>query len=1087
MSPQDKNNKWQSDYQQFCQFNPPSSRCFVHESSVLIPLLFAKLLSNSFSGVTLVLVPELAEAESVTVGLRELFQVMDIVKEVIFCPEMVDSNREFAAVSESSAQRSRALHALVSNTDSIVVASVSAAIRKIVSPVLFSHQTLTLSVGDTSFEPHTLAKELLELDYDNEFEVHVPGEYSLRGGIVDLFSPVNKYPARLDFFGDEIESIRLFSPNTQRSIESIDQLLVTPRSGVLGKLDSDLLDYVLLSSAQLVTVFPEQSREKLYQFYPDALSRYEDFLVESDFTVFDEFEDREDSVNGYGLFGLEPVLRQNENVDSIYNSLQVSNLLDQLKQWSRNYLVVCAFRSDLVKKNFSEFALKVPSLRFVESTVALSSGFIHPEARLVFLTDREMQVSSITNERRRLASQVRDYESDWSIRDDVDLENGDIVVHITYGIARYHGITEVEHDSDRREVLELEFYDDVRLYVPMNQSHLVSRYIGQGSANPKLSRIGGSVWKNKKESIEEAVRDFAAELLRLQAVRSTVDGIQHSVNDEMQVLFESTFPFEPTVDQYSAFEDVKKDMESKEPMDRLLCGDVGYGKTEVAIRAAFKAVMNGYQVAVVTPTTILTQQHFDSFSERMEAFPIVLDQVSRFCGAKKQRSVLKAVEAGSVDIVIGTHRLLQKDVRFKNLGLVIIDEEQKFGVKHKEFLKRLRVSVDVLTMSATPIPRTLYMSLTGARDLSTINTPPKQRQAVRTVVSRFEDELIKEALERELERGGQIFVMHNRVRTIDLFAEKIQQLVPKAKIIIGHGQMPTSQLEDVMHKFQHHKADILVCTTIIENGVDVPNANTIVIDRADRFGLAELYQIRGRVGRSNRQAYAYFIIPPTGILSSNARERIAAIRKYTHLGAGFKLALRDLEIRGAGNILGASQSGYIAAIGFDLYCELLRDNVNRLKNLPPEKSSFQKQCFIKLSFLRYRSYDRERDQEEGVFSASIPKRYMNAENLRLECYRRLSKIGSEVELELYIEELVDRFGKLPISMEHLVSLTRIIILAEQRGIFSIVQRDDGRLFMETSRGHVKVAGRIPVLMSSKPKDQLIHLFQLLRSLPEQSK
>ena len=1081
------NNRWRKDYQKFFKANPPASRCFVHETSMLSPLLLGKFLATAYSGCTLVVVPNLATAESVTVELRELFEMLAISKEVIFCPEMVDSNREFAAVSESSAQRSRALHALVSNSNSIVVSSLSAAVRKIVSPTHFSDHTLTISVGDTSFEPHTLAKKLLDLDYDNEFEVHVPGEYSLRGGILDLFSPINKLPARLDFFGNEIESIRLFSSKTQRSIESIDQLLVTPRSGVLGKLDSDLLDYVMSSSAQLMTVFPEQSREQLYQFYPELVDRYEDFLVESDFTVFDEFEDREDSVLEYGLFGLEPVLRQNENVDSIYNSLQVSNMLDQLKQWSSHYLVVCAFKSDLVKKNFAEFVLKVPGLNYVESSVPLNSGFIHPEARLVFLTDAEMQVSSITNSRRRLASQVRDYESDWSIRDDVDLENGDIVVHITYGIARYHGITEVEHDFERREVLELEFYDEVRIYVPMNQSHLVSRYIGQGSANPKLSRIGGTVWKNKKESIEEAVRDFAAELLRLQAVRSTVGGFQHNVEDEMQHLFESTFPFEPTVDQLSAFDDVKKDMEGKEPMDRLLCGDVGYGKTEVAIRAAFKAVMNGYQVAVVTPTTILTQQHFDSFSERMEPFPIVLDQVSRFCGAKKQKLALKAVEAGSVDIVIGTHRLLQKDVRFKNLGLVIVDEEQKFGVKHKEFLKRLRVSVDVLTMSATPIPRTLYMSLTGARDLSTINTPPKQRQAVRTIVSRFEDELIKEALERELERGGQIFVMHNRVRTIDQFAEKIQQLVPKAKIIIGHGQMPTRQLEDVMHKFQNHKADILVCTTIIENGVDVPNANTIVIDRADRFGLAELYQIRGRVGRSNRQAYAYFIIPPTGILSSNARERIAAIRKYTHLGAGFKLALRDLEIRGAGNILGSSQSGYIAAIGFDLYCELLRDNVNRLKNLPPEKSSFQKQCFVKLSFLRYRSYDREKDKEEGVFSASIPKRYMNAENLRLECYRRLSKIGSEVELELYIEELIDRFGKLPITMQHLISLTRLIILAEQRGIYSVVQRDDGRIFMETSRGHIKISGRIPILMSSKPKDQLNQMFKLIKSLPEKAK
>lgn len=1049
----------------------------VSDREVLTPAIFFNILEHgAVDSPHLVVVPQLSDAEQLVLELRAFFALKRTSTEVLFCPESIGFKADdFFAMSENQAQRCRVMNVLLSDQPAVVVASAGGAFSPVISPEEFKAQTMVLKVGDSGLEPQILARRLLKMDYDNEFEVHVPGEFSLRGGLVDLFSPACRFPARIDFFGDEIDSIRFFDASNQRSTQVVDELLVIPRNDMTEGRPATLLDYLKQGKGRLTTVYPQAIKAHLDHFL-GGMALPALIYEEPNAIVYSDMEsEAESTLKVYPLTGL---LKATDG-EAFYHQVEKEVLSGLLNQWGDRYTIYCAFRDEKSYDFVKALAVKKSHLKRLERP--LVRGFIAPEAGIVVLTDAEIQPSIKSEERRRLAAEVRDYHSDWTIRDDIDLEPGDIVVHVQYGISEYHGIKEIDDEEQRQEVLELEFAEEVKIYVPMNQAHLVSRYVGQGGGSPKLSKVGGTSWKRKKAVAEDAVRDFASELLRIQAARTTVEGVVNLPDDELQQAFEATFPFTPTKDQQNAFEEVKADMERKQPMDRLLCGDVGYGKTEVAMRAAFKAVMNGYQVAVITPTTILAQQHFDSFSERMHHFPVMLDFVCRFRPAKDQKLALKRAASGDVDIIIGTHRLLQKDVNFRNLGLVIIDEEQKFGVRHKEFLKQLRVSVDVLTMSATPIPRTLYMSLTGARDLSTINTPPGQRQAVKNIVGQYDEELLREAVRREMERGGQVFMLHNRVKSIHGFAEKVQALVPDSRIIVGHGQMESSKLEDVMHAFQQHKYDILVCTTIIENGVDVPNANTIIIDRADRFGLAELYQIRGRVGRSHRQAYAYFIVPPSGIMTTTARERIAAIKKYTHLGAGFKLALRDLEIRGSGNILGVNQSGYIAAIGFELYCELLRDTVNRLKNLPPEKSALSRQCFINLGFIRYKSYDPERDKKEGVLSASIPSFYINAESLRLECYRRLARLQSELELESLADEIRDRFGRLPQPVLNLIELTRVIILADLAGVHSVVLRHDYRLFLETGRGNVKVAGRIPVLVPGAPQKMLEGVIALLRS------
>jgi transcription-repair coupling factor (superfamily II helicase) len=610
-----------------------------------------------------------------------------------------------------------------------------------------------------------------------------------------------------------------------------------------------------------------------------------------------------------------------------------------------------------------------------------------------------------------------------------ELSQGDYVVHIEHGIARFAGMVMRTVGEQEREYLELHYADGDRLFVPTEQLDRVSRYVGPGEHRPSPTKLGSQEWPRAKARVHRAVQELAVDLLKLYAQREVASGHAYSPDAAWQTELEASFPYVETPDQIAVIRDVKRDMEDARPMDRLVCGDVGYGKTEVAVRAAFKAVMDGLQVAILVPTTVLAQQHFNTFKQRLSGFPVKVEMLSRFRSDKEQRTIVAQAAAGEVDIVIGTHRLLQKDVEFKNLGLVIIDEEQRFGVGHKERLKEMRAQVDVLTLTATPIPRTLNMALTGIRDMSTIETPPEERLPIKTYVTEFDDHLVREAIVREMERGGQIYFVHNRVHNIELTAKKLRELLPEAEILIGHGQMPEEMLEKVMIDFTDGKADVLVCTTIIESGLDIPNANTIVIDRADTLGLAQLYQLRGRVGRSSRRAYAYLLYRRRGQLSDVARKRLQAIFNASELGAGFQIALSDLEIRGAGNILGGEQSGHMAAVGFDLYSRLLAEAVEerkaRREDRPPKVE--KPQAVVDLPV-----------------EAHLPDDYVPEEAQKLELYRRLARARDGGDLAAFRQELTDRFGPMPQPVVRLVEVAELRLAAEAAGVASM-SREEGPL------------------------------------------
>lgn len=974
------------------------------------------------------------------------------------------------ATLQQQAKQSLCLHLLAANQPAIIVACVASLRLQFPSPELFTSHTIRLQVGQ-EIDMDTLCDQLIALDYDNELEVHSPGQFSKRGGLIDLFSPALSEPARLDFFGDQIDEIRLFDPQTQRTLTTCSHLEIIWGAPELIGGETNLLSY----AANRIALYEPESCPL---FLPESISQpqFASITQEAQFLVHGEGSAA--TTIRPSLFSLNTKTEQSD-----YSPFTFKEVCDRMARWDKQYTQVICVKNDneanYYREKFQNFlpAPVIKRLHFIQSP--LHPGLYSPEVGLAVYTSSELKVQDHPVSELPLAP-TNDYDHDWQVNEELEILKGDYVVHPRYGIAEFKGLSQIDQGDDHVEVLTLEFADEVQMHVPLTQAHLVSRYIGQGKATPKLSKIGSKKWGNALEAAEEGIREFAAELLRLQAVRHTVPGQAMTFDAQLDDTFAATFPFTETPDQLKAIQEVCADLGRNTPMDRLLCGDVGYGKTEVAIRAAFTTMMNSFQVAVITPTTILTEQHYQSFSERLSDFPVQVEVLSRFRTTRQQKTTLAGLADGTVDLVVGTHRLLQKDIKFANLGLIIIDEEQKFGVKHKEFLKELRVSVHILTMSATPIPRTLHLSLTGARDLSTINTPPRTRLPVTTIVSESDETLYQEAIRRELRREGQVFILHNRVRTIAEFTEKIQQLVPEARIVYGHGQMQPAELEDIMHQFIHHKVDVIVSTTIIENGVDVPNANTIIIDRAERFGLAELYQLRGRVGRSYRQAYCYLFTPHRSLITGNARQRLAAIKQYTQLGAGFKLALKDLEIRGAGNILGSSQSGHIGHIGFDLYCEMLSDTVHRLKKLPPTHRNPKDHCAIRLPFLRFRIPPRRTD---GHLSAHIPTHYINAEPLRLDCYKRIARCRDLEKLDQLTAEFEDRFGRLPESVSHLFTLARLEIMALARGIHAISYLEDQRLILELSHGSFKEKGRIPRLKSGSSESLLEQIFHLIGQIP----
>ena len=647
-------------------------------------------------------------------------------------------------------------------------------------------------------------------------------------------------------------------------------------------------------------------------------------------------------------------------------------------------------------------------------------GVVFPEANLILFGSRDLfDEPEVTLGRpQRQKSKVSAFLSDFR-----DLAVGDYVVHVEHGIGQYQGLKEVpQEDGAAAEFMVLEYAEGARLYVPLTRLDLVQKYRSSEGVKPVLNRLGSAQWQKTKARVKKAMKDMAEELLKLYAVRKTAQGHAFAADSEWQREFEDSFAFSETEDQMNAIIDVKRDMEASTPMDRLLCGDVGYGKTEVAMRAAFKAVQDGRQVAVLAPTTVLAFQHYNTFRQRFAAFPLKIDMLSRFRTPKQQKETLVKIEAGELDIVIGTHRLLSKDVKFNNLGLVTVDEEQRFGVRHKERLKQLRKEVDVLTMSATPIPRTLHMSLLGLRDMSVIETPPKDRMAIQTVVAAWDAKLIRSSIEKELERGGQVYFVHNRVESIYEISEKIREMVPKARILIGHGQMGESELERVMLAFMRHEADILVATTIIENGLDIPLCNTIIINRADRHGLSELYQLRGRVGRSDRRAYAYLLIPPDRELNDLARRRLAALKEFSDLGAGFKIAALDLELRGAGNLLGGEQSGHIEAVGFELYTSMLERMVRELKGeVEPDTPETQLNLGLNIR---------------------IPADYIKEENQRLRMYKRVAGVETEAQLFDVAGELGDRYGAPPPPVRNLLDYAALKLLSQRIGVAQIERRRD---------------------------------------------
>ncbi|MHB8521983.1 MAG: transcription-repair coupling factor [Limisphaerales bacterium] len=912
----------------------------------------------------------------------------------------------------------------------LIITSVLALLQRTFPREWLLRRTRRLQRGDR-VDPLDLIEWLEDQGYEPEGQVTQRGELALRGGILDVYPLTSPWPVRLEFFGDELESLRYFDPLTQISRETIDAVTLPPGGelGILRRLldaapsgKSDLTPSTLLDYLPRDTIFlfcePEALTEQA-NAYTRQIPANDPFCIDWDAfcggleeagmrrievsdadgdrgvpatPVFDPvlpddpeaFRVPESSTPSLGLGGLEAFRPLAERApDPIIAEAQRRQFFAQLHRWLRQGYGVHVFGNNdgecqRFQEIWREYGLDRGSTAPPDQAPAcdvspvvrigtLTRGFICDAAKQVVITDAEIFGRyKIQRPRRLKPAHAQVMRSALDI-DFTELEEGDYVVHLQYGIGRYLGLKALPATSGRKgtdspaapanagqECLVIEYASadpeqpPPKLYVPVTEAHLVSKYVGAGKARPPLNALGGTRWAKARAQAERAVRDLAAELLALQAARATQPGHAFAVDSPWQREFESSFIYEETPDQFRAIAQTKTDMEAPRPMDRLICGDVGFGKTEVAIRAAFKAVMDGKQVAVLVPTTILAQQHFNTFRERMADYPARIELLSRFRSRREQKRVVDDLAAGAVDIVIGTHRLLQSDIAIKDLGLIVIDEEQRFGVLHKERLKQLRQLVDVLTLSATPIPRTLYLALTGARDMSTIETPPQDRLPVETLVMPYDERVIRNAIQRELSRQGQVFFLHNRVDTIETMAHRLRSLTPQARIVVGHGQMQSDQLEEVMSRFVNGDADVLLSTTIIESGLDIPNANTIIIDRADRFGLSDLYQLRGRVGRYKNQAYAYFLLPRHTGLLSDAQKRISAIKQYSSLGSGFKIAMRDLEIRGAGNLLGPEQSGHITAVGFELYCQLLKQSVGALKG---EKVKRRIEVQVRLDFL----------------------------------------------------------------------------------------------------------------------------------------
>ncbi len=1060
---------------------------------------------------------------------------------------------------EALRDRLRAIQALGAGGPCVVIASGVALAQRTLPHGDTARITIELRVGTRS-NPDELVSSLLRLGYRTVPLVELPGDAARRGGIVDVFPTTAEAPVRVEFLGDEIDSLRCFEAETQRSSDLLDTIAVGPAREVL-----DLPATVAALSRDLdLSVCRPEIRDRLEEelarlevgdslpdesFYVPFLASgcLADHLPDDGLLIMDEPADVAQAVEEHDAQASE--VRQDLETrgelpaglppphaswKELRGSLDTRSGRLHLSRWavdaadeavppavkrevsSRRLpfapadayggrlrtlaadaaesssrgraLIVVSQQAQRLGEVLAEHGVPVAFSARPESpqpgAIALLPGSLPHGWRLTIsqppltlLTDAE--VFGFVKQRRRLPRRAGPGREAFL----AELSEGDHVVHIEHGIARFAGLVQRRIEGVEREYLELHYAQGDRLYVPSDQVDRVSRYVGPGGQPPSLSRLGSQEWSRAKNRVRRAVADLARNLLELHAARQVVPGRAFSPDTAWQQELEASFPYVETADQLAAARETKADLERARPMDRLVCGDVGYGKTEVALRAAFKTVLDGAQVAVLVPTTVLAQQHFATFQERLASFPVRVEMLSRFRTERDQQAVVEGLSQGAVDIVIGTHRLLQKDVRFKDLGLVVVDEEQRFGVGHKERLKQMRQEVDVLTLSATPIPRTLHMALSGIRDMSTMETPPEERLPIKTYVAEYDDRLVREAVLRELERGGQVYFVHNRVHDIELVAARLRELVPEAEVAIGHGQQPEEILERTMLHFVDGRIDVLVCTTIIESGLDIPNVNTIIIDKADKLGLAQLYQLRGRVGRGAARAYAYLLFDRDRALSEPAQKRLQAIFEATELGAGFQIALRDLEIRGAGNLLGAEQSGHIGAVGFDLYVRLLADAVERLKALregrtPPVPKTQQPPLAIDLPL-----------------TAHLPASYVDDLNLRLALYQRMAAADTTEEADALAQELRDRFGPPPSAAQNLLYVVRLRALARQAGVSAVRQEEDELVVYSTDARpprerlrHLTIAGlwtgptQARLRLSSLPEDWPEALLDVLTAL-----
>lgn len=990
---------------------------------------------------------------------------------------------------ENIAQRLETVWKLSLGKQQIVVTTPQALLQKTISRQELVKRCFELKVGD-EYDLTALAARLVEIGYERLPITEEVGTFSIRGGILDVFPFTSSNPIRCEFFGDFIDSIRFFSVLSQRSVESISKITIIPRREVVvepGMLDlivedfdkatadlinerciegidnpglewlapllkieqSTFLEHLpentvfYLTDWQLISEQMEKVSSEVETLYEGVRAEFPDApspaqILPSAESIKSALENQQQIIElplGSTRTGINFELRSHPSFNG-----QISILRGMLEGWIKEQKTIYLLSDNQLQKDRLVELLPEFSDRVNFGVSGILNGFIIPETDAVILTDHQVFERHVIRHRRRR------FKEGQAISSYNALDIGDYVVHVDYGIGRYRGLKEIHVDNRRRECLLIAYAENDKLYVPIEEFSRVQKYVGKEGA-PQLTKLGGKSWERIKARTKKAIADMAEELIALYAARKARPGLAYPADDDWMRQLEASFPYEETADQLTAIDAVKKDMISQAPMDRLICGDVGFGKTEVAIRAAWKAISGGKQVAVLVPTTILAQQHLDTFRKRLGQFPVKIDMLSRFRSRQEQKETIKNIQERKVDIVVGTHRLLQKDIVIPDLGLIIVDEEQRFGVAHKERLKHLKQMADCLTLTATPIPRTLQMSLLGARDMSLINTSPKDRQPIATEIVEFDPKIIYEAINYEVSRKGQVYFVHNRVETIEAMHRYLTKLLPHIRVVVAHGQMPEHELEEVMLAFLKNDYDVLLSSAIIESGIDIPSVNTIIINRADRFGLAQLYQLRGRVGRSQQRAFAYLLVPPFKQLTDTARKRLKAIEQHTDLGSGFHLAMKDLEIRGAGNMLGPQQHGFIEEVGFDLYCRLLEEAVAEIKG---EATTFD--------------FDVKLETDLDTF---IPESYIEDSKQRVDIYRKIADARTEEDLGVVEAELVDRFGRFGEETQNLIDLMAVK-MAAHRARIARVRLSGNRLQLTYGQGELPSKSQIEKLRMAAP-------------------